>query len=239
MVDTENSLLFGTRNEHKYQECIDILEGEDFFDERSTWSSVADWHERLPDPNEEGDRFIDNAFKKATVYSEAAACTTIADDSGLVVDALDGRPGVQSSRFAGPDATDEQNNEKLLDELDGLPANQRTAEFVCVVALAIPGDLLGRRLVGRAGVTWEAVGVGRPQQQGVMTRIEDRVLVWFQGSVSGRILTEPRGEGGFGYDPLFLVSDRDKTMAELPASEKNQISHRAKALRKMANLYKL
>lgn len=237
MVDTETTMLIGTRNPHKYREFVDILDDEDFFEDRWTHRSVGDWHEQLPDPDENGDRFIDNAFKKATMYSEASSCTTIADDSGLKVDALDGKPGVRSSRFAGPDADDKANNQKLLDKLEELPADQRTAQFVSVVAVAISGDLLGRDLVGRAGVTWEAVGVGRPEEQGVMTRVEDRVLVWFRGTVSGRILTEPRGDDGFGYDPLFYVPDEDATMAELSESRKNKISHRATALRKLADLY--
>lgn len=156
----------------------------------------------LGSPGETGITFEENALIKARAaapYADAA----LADDSGLVVDALDGRPGVWSSRFAGPAATDADNNVKLLGELGNVPDAERTARFVSVVAL-VTSD--GRAFTAR-------------------------------GSVEGRIGWHERGSGGFGYDPLMIVSDADAvefsglTMAELSLEQKNQISHRARAYR--------
>jgi XTP/dITP diphosphohydrolase len=120
----------------------------------------------------------------------------LADDSGLVVDALAGRPGVHSARFAGEGAGDAANNQRLLEELDGIPANERQAAFVCELAFVTPA--------------------GHEQV--------------FSGRIGGAILTAERGEGGFGYDPLFLVDGFDLTMAELSLQEKNAVSHRGQAL---------
>lgn len=156
----------------------------------------------LESPDETGSTFEENALIKARAaagFGDAA----IADDSGLVVDALDGRPGVWSSRFAGADARDADNNHKLLAELADVAAGGRTARFASVVALATND---GRTFTAR-------------------------------GSVEGHIGHAPRGTGGFGYDPLMIVSDPDAvqfnglTMAELTLEEKNQISHRARAYR--------
>jgi XTP/dITP diphosphohydrolase len=120
----------------------------------------------------------------------------LADDSGLVVDGLDGRPGVFSARFAGPDADDSANNRKLLHEVTGLSEDERSAAFVCSMAFVSP----------------------------------DGVEQLFEGRVGGTIIDQPRGEHGFGYDPLFLVDGYQQTMAELPLDEKNRISHRGQAL---------
>lgn len=156
----------------------------------------------LDSPEETGSTFEANALLKARAavgYGDAA----IADDSGLVVDALNGRPGVWSSRFAGADASDVDNNAMLLAELSGVPVDRRTARFVSVVALVTKD---GREYTAR-------------------------------GSVEGRIGHGGRGTGGFGYDPLMIVSDPDavqfngRSMAELTLDEKNQISHRARAYR--------
>ncbi|HWR74658.1 MAG TPA: non-canonical purine NTP pyrophosphatase, partial [Bacteroidales bacterium] len=121
----------------------------------------------------------------------------IADDSGLEVVILGGRPGVHSARFAGECARDEDNNRKLLEEMAGIPLKDRTARFVCCIALSLP----------------------------------DGTCQTFEGVLSGLILEQPRGENGFGYDPLFLVKEYGKSMAELDLSVKNRISHRACALR--------
>lgn len=156
----------------------------------------------LNSPEETGSTFEENALIKARA-AVAHADAAIADDSGLVVDALDGRPGVWSARFAGVDASDADNNARLLRELATVPVEQRTARFVSVVAL-VTSD--GREFTAR-------------------------------GSVEGRIGQVARGDGGFGYDPLVIVTDRDavqfngRTMAELTLDQKNQISHRARAYR--------
>lgn len=147
------------------------------------------------EPVEDADTFAGNAEIKARFYQTQTGLVTIADDSGLCVDALDGRPGVHSARFSGPDASDAENNVELLRVMKGV--TDRSARFVCV-ATCVRAD-------------------GRP----LATR----------GECEGVILDVLRGEGGFGYDPLFYVSEHDATFAQLPAEIKNQISHRGRAIR--------
>lgn len=150
----------------------------------------------LRDPREEGKTFSENARIKALHYAGAHRMLCIADDSGLAVEPLGGRPGVRSSRYAGDDATDEENNAILLDDLSPYPRPWK-AVFVCVSVCALPG----------------------------------RVVAEASGRVVGEIVPVPRGTGGFGYDPIFLVSGTGKTMAELSMEEKNRISHRGQAIR--------
>lgn len=154
----------------------------------------------IPGAEETGDTFAANAAQKALHAARHTGQWAFADDSGLEVDALDGAPGVYSARFSGPEATDASNNEKLLQRLEGVPMERRTARFRCAIALASP-----------AGTYWVDVG-----------------------TCEGLIATELRGEGGFGYDPLFIVPEYGKTFAELPADVKDEISHRARALRRTA-----
>jgi len=151
----------------------------------------------LPPCPEDGDSFAANAHQKAIHYSQLAAGLVLSDDSGLEVAALGGAPGIHSARFAGPEATDAQNNAKLLQAMNDVPPQMRTARFVCELALAREGKLLAR----------------------------------FGGVAEGFILGQPRGQGGFGYDPLFLDPIAGKTFAELKLEEKMQRSHRGKALR--------
>jgi len=153
----------------------------------------------IESPEETGDTFADNALLKARFAADYSGLPAMADDSGIVVDALDGRPGVRSARYAGPNATDEENLELLLKELEGVPENQRGGGFHCAAVLAWPGEQ-------RAAIVVEEV--------------------W-----RGRILPERRGCGGFGYDPVFLDADKQKTGAEMSREEKNVISHRGKAFR--------
>jgi XTP/dITP diphosphohydrolase len=150
----------------------------------------------LPEVEEDGASFAENACKKGVIAAQFTGLPVIADDSGLIVDALDGRPGVLSARFAGAKADDAANNAKLLSELSAVPNGKRTAAFHCVIALCSP--------------------------QGVCQT--------FSGELRGMILTESRGTGGFGYDPLFLVPEYGLTLAELPLEVKNSISHRGRAL---------
>ena len=163
----------------------------------------------LPDeaelPPEDGDTFEANAIKKAREVANATMMLTLADDSGLEVDALGGAPGVRSARFAGERATDAENNAALLTALEALDAghpdsgrNDLKARFRCVLALVDPF-------------------------------VRDGEPVVVDGTCEGRITRTPRGSGGFGYDPLFLVEGTDRTMAELSEDEKNRISHRARA----------
>jgi len=150
---------------------------------------------------ENGTNFEQNAVIKARAYAEASGLPALADDSGLEVDALDGRPGIMSARYAGADASDEDRRQKLLQEMADVPPERRNARFRCVVALVWGGQVYTA-----------------------------------EGTVEGRITTEERGSGGFGYDPIFLLPDQGKTMAELSPEEKNAISHRGKAARKMRAL---
>ena len=153
--------------------------------------------QNFPPCVEDGESFTANAHKKAIHYSQFVSGLVLADDSGLEVAALNGAPGVHSARYAGPAATDAQNNAKLLREMNDVSPQIRTARFVCELALAREGKLLAR----------------------------------FGGVAEGFILGEPRGNGGFGYDPLFLDPIAGKTFAELTLEEKTQRSHRGKAMR--------
>lgn len=157
---------------------------------------------RIEPPEETGATFLDNALLKAHHAARLATLPALADDSGLEVDALGGLPGVRSARFAGGDASDAANIGKLLEELRGIPAAQRTARYRCIIVF-VRSDLDAAPLVGEG--VWE-----------------------------GRILREPRGTGGFGYDPVFEVPGTGRTAAELSASEKNALSHRGQALRALA-----
>lgn len=160
--------------------------------------SADELSDEWPSPEETGATFEENARIKASAARERFALTALADDSGLEVDALGGAPGVFSSRYAGENAADADNNARLLGELSGVPDAERTARFRCTMVL------LG----------------------------EDGVEVVATGTCEGRIGREPRGEHGFGYDPLFLPdATPGKTMAELTLAEKNAISHRGAALR--------
>ncbi len=161
-------------------------------------------YERLPRFPESEASFALNALEKALHYSRLGDALILADDSGIVVDALGGAPGVHSARYAGPQARNEDNNRKLLEELKGLPEEKRAARYVCVIALAR----------------------------------QDRILGVFSDSCEGRILEAPRGQGGFGYDPLFYFPPLQQTMAELDVEEKNRHSHRGKAFRKLLDYLK-
>jgi XTP/dITP diphosphohydrolase len=153
-----------------------------------------------PEIEETGSTFLENALLKARAVSSFTGQAALADDSGIEVDALDGAPGVRSARFAGPHATDEENNARLVEALDGVPPERRTARYRCVAVVVSPeGE--------------EIAGVG---------------------SCEGRIALEPRGSGGFGYDPWFVPEGESRTMAELSPEEKHAISHRGKALRGLA-----
>lgn len=194
-------VVVATGNTHKLEEISAALSvpGIEFV---SIYDVVPQW----PSPIEDGDSFEANAAIKAMAATEASGLPALADDSGLVVDALNGAPGIYSSRYAGDEGNDALNNEKLLRELEGVELADRTARFVsCLV------------LVGLDQVAEDAPA-----------------YLCVEGTVEGIMAKAPRGEQGFGYDPLFLpYAVPGKTMAELSMDEKNEISHRGNALRKL------
>jgi len=187
-------LLLATRNAHKTEEIQRIL-GPQF--------KVNDLaaHPEIPHIAETGSTFQEDAILKSLAVSRKLPGLVIADDSGLEVDALDGAPGIHSARYAGPNATDEEKIDKLLDELArvGTPKRSRLARFRCVLALAGKGEVLGL----------------------------------FEGIVEGQIASRPCGSYGFGYDPIFVPKGFQRTFGELGPAEKNQLSHRARALEKL------
>ncbi|WP_430536145.1 XTP/dITP diphosphatase [Listeria rocourtiae] len=161
--------------------------------------TLADFPE-IGEIDETGTTFAENAALKAETVAEQIGQVVIGDDSGLIVEALDGAPGVYSARYAGNQHNDADNNEKLLRELTDVPDESRQAKFHCTLAIAFPGS---------------------PSE-------------FFTGECAGKILTAPQGVNGFGYDPLFYLEEFDQSMAEISAEQKNKISHRAKALEKIA-----
>jgi XTP/dITP diphosphohydrolase len=185
-------LLIGSGNPGKQREYRELLAGLDL-----DLVVPDDLDPGPPEPEENGKTFAENAAHKARVYAAASGLRTVADDSGLEVDALRGAPGLRSRRFFGEDATAAERNTKLFALLEGVEA--RGARFVCVTALASPDG-----------------------------RVE-----LFDGEVRGEIALAPRGEHGFGYDPLFVLAGDGRTMAELPAHEKHRISHRGLAVAKL------
>ena len=185
-------LLIGTGNPGKQREYRELLAGLDL-----DLVVPEDLDPVPPEPEETGATFAENASHKARAYAAASGLRTVADDSGLEVDALRGAPGLRSRRFFGDDASAAERNEKLLALLDGV--RSRGARFVCVTTLASPDG-----------------------------RVE-----LFDGEVRGEIALAPRGDQGFGYDPLFVIAGDGRTMAELPTHEKHRISHRGLAVAKL------
>jgi XTP/dITP diphosphohydrolase len=199
-----------TRSVHKLRELRQLLHPAPVELVTLDDAGVAPGHE----PVEDGPSFGANARIKARFYARLTGELTMADDSGLEVDALGGGPGIHTRRYSGPGATDERNNAKLLDELAGSPPERRGARYVCVLSLAD-----GRRM---------AVG----PRGGIPIVAETR------GTCRGRIATVPRGTGGFGYDPIFEPATEPpggRTLGQWSAAEKNRISHRAGAARRMAD----
>ena len=205
MGDAPRRLLVATRSRHKLLELRALLALRPGTELVSPDDADIDG-----EPDETGETFETNARIKARYYARLSGLPTIADDSGLEVDALAGGPGVRTRRYAGPDATDESNNGKLLDTLRGLPPERRGGRYVCVLALVLPHE---------AGERGGFVTVTR------------------RGTCRGRIAEGPRGAGGFGYDPIFEPWPEPpggRTLGEWTAEEKNAISHRSRAARRMA-----
>jgi XTP/dITP diphosphohydrolase len=185
-------LVLATRNAGKVKEIRELLQ--DLPVRLLTLSDFPD----LPEIPEDGTTFHENARHKAETVFRRTGFPSLADDSGLEVDPLGGDPGIRSARFAGEGATDEENNQRVLSLLNGVPSEKRTARFRCVLALAAGGP-----------------------------------IETFEGIVEGRLTTAPRGESGFGYDPLFIPEGYDRTFGELGPEIKNRLSHRASALRRI------
>jgi XTP/dITP diphosphohydrolase len=189
-------IILATGNKHKVEEISQILQGLPV-----TVVPMSEF-DGIPEIIEDGKTLEENAVKKATIVAKSLKRWTLADDTGLEVDCLQGAPGVYSARYAGPGCTYDDNNRKLLAALKDVPEEKRTARFRCVIALAGPD--------GKA----ETVA----------------------GEIQGRIADGPKGENGFGYDPIFFVPEYSKTFAELDAETKNRISHRGRALAKARSL---
>jgi len=189
------TLTLGTKNRDKVREIRDIL--------LRVPLELVPLPDSIPVAPEDAPTLEGNARLKAAHYAKLAGTWCIADDTGLVVDALAGAPGVYSARYAGPDASYADNRRKLLEALGGVRSTRRTARFVCVAALANPaGEILGTT----------------------------------EGVLEGTIIDHERGEGGFGYDPIFLPLEGELTLAEISHEDKNASSHRARALEAMRPL---
>jgi len=191
-------LLLATNNKGKAREYRSLLSGVPF--ELVTPDEIG----INTEVEEVGKSFEENARLKAATLATESQLLSLADDSGLEVDALGGEPGTLSARYAGEGASDEDRVSYLLTKLEGVPEERRTARFRCVIAIATPeGD-----------------------------------VELCSGECEGVIAFEPRGDKGFGYDPIFYLPELKKTMAELPPEEKNRISHRGKAAQKASQLLK-
>ena len=189
---SSDRLVLATQNPDKLKEIQEIMKGCPI-----RLVSLLDYPD-VKEVVENGDTLLDNAIIKAKAAYALTGLPSIADDTGLEVDALNGAPGVYSSRYAGESATYAQNVIKLLKSMKDVPEAERTARFRCVVAL-----------------------------------VDGENTHWVDGVCEGSILNEPRGDSGFGYDPVFDVPEFGKTFAEMTADEKHAVSHRGKAFRKM------
>ncbi len=202
MSDNIFDILVATTNPGKINELTALL------GRAVKWIGL-DYFKDIDEIQEDGNTFAENARKKATGYAKITGLWTIADDSGLVIDALDGAPGVKSARFSGEKLKesdrkliDHRNIAKVLKLLDGIDPKNRSARFICSLCLASP----------------------------------EKILIETQGTLEGIITDKEIGENGFGYDPVFFVPSLNKTVAQLTSEEKNAISHRGKAIRKLKHL---
>ncbi len=205
MQDSEpmkKQILIATTNRPKAGELVEMLGG---VGAGVQWLSLNDFA-NVPEVVEDGATFEQNARKKALGYARATGVWTIADDSGLVIDALDGAPGVMSARFSGEPPKgvdrrilDHRNMAKVLTLMEGVPPEKRTARFVCNICLAGPKEILAQT----------------------------------EGKLEGLIATEEAGTNGFGYDPVFFLPELNSTVAQLTSARKNEISHRGRAIKKL------
>jgi len=183
-------LIIASKNKKKVEEIVDILNDFPFEVVSMEQAGINN------DIEETGKTFEENAKLKAVEIFKASGEPAFADDSGIEIDYLDGKPGIYSARFAGKDATDDDRNKKILKMLEGVPYEKRTARFICAIAL-------------------------------VLSENEHFIV---KGICEGIISKEPKGENGFGYDPIFYVPEYNMTTAQMPPAQKHKISHRGKAL---------
>ena len=194
----DNIIILATNNKSKVKEISEMMSGSDI-----TFVSLADAGINV-EVEETGTKFEENALLKAREICKLSGKPTISDDSGLEIDALDGAPGIYSSRFMGEDTSYDIKNNALIEKLENVADPDRTARFRCCMALVLPD--------GREFVT--------------------------EGAMEGIIAREPKGINGFGYDPILFIPGYNRTSAELSSEEKNNISHRGEALRKMIEVIK-
>ena len=190
-------ILVASTNPGKLKELREMLEG------NIKWVGLSDFP-NISEIKEDGKTFVENARKKAIGYAKATGLWTLADDSGLMVDALNGQPGVKSARFSGVKEAnrgliDHKNMARVLKLLEGVPKEKRTARFMCCLCLATP----------------------------------EKISIETSGKLEGLIIDKPMGENGFGYDPIFFVPTLNKTVAQMTSEEKNAISHRGNAIRSL------
>jgi XTP/dITP diphosphohydrolase len=185
-------IAIATRNAHKLRELLRICR-----DWPVEWLTVETHSGPWPDVDEPHDTYLDNALEKARLVSRSLGVPAVADDSGIEVDGLEGAPGPRSARYAGEDATDAENLEKLLVAVARFPHQDRTARYRCIAAIAWP----------------------------------DGSQMHAEAVCEGILIADPRGTGGFGYDPAFVPEGETRTMAELSDEEKDEISHRGRAFR--------
>lgn len=184
-------LVLATQNRNKFREMVEVLGRADI------QFSPAWLFSGAPEVNEDGETLEANSLKKARMLCEFTQMAALSDDTGLFVDALEGRPGIFAARYAGENCTYEDNVRKMLDELSGVPFEKRNAQFRTVITIYYP----------------------------------DCHYDQVSGEVRGKITLEPRGNKGFGYDPIFLPEGQERVFAEMSLEEKNKISHRGRALR--------
>lgn len=190
---TREKLIIATNNQGKVKEIKQIFKGE--------FLNIVSLSDENLNINvvEDGQTFMENAIKKANAVYEITKTPSLADDSGICVDALNGEPGIFSARFAGEHTTDEENNQKLIALMKDISEDKRGAKYVCAVAL----------------------------------KLDEHTIITAYGELRGKIICDARGENGFGYDPYFYLEEFGQTTAQIPSELKNEISHRACALKNL------